>query len=49
MGRALHRPVTVRSYGMDPLHWLRFLWAAGVIWERATRDEARDVSRIASK
>jgi len=36
---------TVRSYGTDLLRWLRFLWAVGVRWERATRSEARDFSR----
>ena len=36
---------TVRSYGMDLLRWFRFLWAAGVEWNRATRGEARDFSR----
>ena len=36
---------TVRSYGMDLLRWFRFLWAAGVPWNRATRIEARDFCR----
>ena len=36
---------TVRSYGMDLLRWFRFLWAAGVAWDRATRVEARDFCR----
>jgi len=36
---------TVRSYGLDLLRWFRFLWAAGVPWERATRAEARDFCR----
>ena len=36
---------TVRSYGMDLLRWFRFLWAVGVAWDRATRDEARDFCR----
>ena len=36
---------TVRSYGMDLLRWFRFLQAAGVRWDRATRAEARDFSR----
>ena len=36
---------TVRSYGMDLLRWLRFLWAIEVPWSRATRAEARDFSR----
>jgi integrase len=36
---------TIRSYGLDLLRWFRFLWAAGVLWERATRTEARDFCR----
>ncbi len=36
---------TARSYGMDLLRWFRFLWAAGVPWEQATRAEARDFCR----
>jgi site-specific recombinase XerD len=36
---------TVRSYGMDLLRWFRFLWAAGVPWNMATRAEARDFCR----
>lgn len=36
---------TARSYGMDLLRWFRFLWAAEVEWDRATRTEARDFSR----
>jgi len=36
---------TLRSYGMDLLRWFRFLWAADVGWQRATRLEARDFSR----
>ena len=36
---------TLRSYGMDLLRWFRWLWAAGVAWERATRTEARDFCR----
>ena len=36
---------TVRSYGMDLLRWFRFLWAAGVGWNQATRCEARDFCR----
>ena len=36
---------TVRSYGMDLLRWFRFLWAAEIAWDRATRAEARDFSR----
>ncbi len=36
---------TLRSYGMDLLRWYRFLWAAGVEWDRATREDARDFMR----
>jgi site-specific recombinase XerD len=36
---------TVRSYGMDLLRWFRFLDAAGVGWDRASRFEARDFCR----
>ena len=36
---------TLRSYGHDLLRWFRFLWAAGVPWNRATRIEARDFCR----
>jgi site-specific recombinase XerD len=36
---------TIRSYGLDLLRWFRFLWAAGVPWDRATRAEARDFCR----
>jgi site-specific recombinase XerD len=36
---------TVRSYGMDLLRWFRFLWAARVAWNMATRIEARDFCR----
>jgi hypothetical protein len=36
---------TVRSYGLDLLRWFRFLWAAGVCWDQATRAEARDFCR----
>jgi len=38
-------PATLRSYGMDLLRWFRYLWAAGVAWDRATRTEARDFCR----
>ena len=34
-----------RSYGMDLLRWFRFLWAAGIGWDQATRAEARDFCR----
>jgi site-specific recombinase XerD len=37
---------TLRSYGMDLLRWFRFLWAVGIGWDRATRTEARDFSRM---
>ena len=37
--------LTVRSYGMDLLRWFRFLWAAGVAWDRATRSDGRDFCR----
>jgi site-specific recombinase XerD len=36
---------TVRSYGHDLLRWLRFCWATGTAWDRATRAEARDFCR----
>jgi site-specific recombinase XerD len=36
---------TIRSYGLDLLRWFRFLQAAGVPWEKATRAEARDFCR----
>ena len=36
---------TVRSYGMDLLRWFRFVWAAEVPWDQATRAEARDFCR----
>jgi integrase len=35
---------TVRSYGMDLLRWWRFLAAVDVVWNRASRVEARDFS-----
>jgi integrase len=38
-------PATARSYALDLLRWLRFLWAVGVGWDRATRVEARDFCR----
>ena len=44
--QAAGRPsATIRSYGMDLLRWFRFLRAAGVPWNQATRAEARDFSR----
>jgi site-specific recombinase XerD len=36
---------TQRSYGMDLLRWFRFLWAAGIVWDRADQRAARDFSR----
>ena len=36
---------TLRSYGMDLLRWFRFCWAIGLLWDQATRTEARDFSR----
>jgi integrase len=30
---------------MDLLRWFRFLWAAGVAWDRAARSDARDFCR----
>ena len=43
--QACGRPATTqRSYGMDLLRWFRFVWAAGVPWDQATRAEARDFS-----
>jgi hypothetical protein len=43
---ACGRPATTqRSYGMDLLRWFRFLWALGVVWDQATRVEARDFCR----
>src|SRR5258708_1658642 len=37
--------LTIRSYGLDLLRWFRFVWAAGVAWDQATRVEAREVCR----
>ena len=43
---ACGRPATTqRSYGMDLLRWFRFLWTVGVVWDQATRVEARDFCR----
>lgn len=39
---------TVRSYAYDLLRWLRFLDAADVSWDRATRVDARDFQPVAS-
>ncbi|MFE2261730.1 tyrosine-type recombinase/integrase [Streptomyces griseosporeus] len=33
---------TLRSYGNDLLRWWRYLWAKGVPWDRAIREDARD-------
>jgi hypothetical protein len=41
--QASGRPeTTLRAYAMALLRWFRFLWAAGVPWDQATRAEARD-------
>ena len=40
------RPETTqRTYAIALLRWFRFLWAAGVTWDLATRAEARDFCR----
>jgi site-specific recombinase XerD len=38
-------PATLRSYSLDLLRWMRFLWAVGVSWDRATQIEAREFAR----
>ena len=44
--QASGRPeTTLRAYAIALLRWHRFLWAAGVPWDQATRAEARDFSR----
>lgn len=43
--RRARSEATLRSHGMDLLRWFRFLWAIEVIWNRATRVEARDFCR----
>ena len=44
--QASGRPAaTQRSYAYDLLRWWRFLEAAGVAWDQATRVEARDFCR----
>ena len=44
--QASGRPeTTLRAYAIALLRWFRFLWAAGVPWDQATRAEARDFSR----
>src|SRR6266498_1686546 len=43
---AVGRPeTTLRTYSIALLRWFRFLWAAGVAWDQATRAEARDFCR----
>ena len=37
-------PATQSTYAWVLLRWFRFLWAAGVRWDHATRVEARDFS-----
>src|SRR5262249_43526141 len=37
--------LTIRSYGLDLLRWFRFVWAAGVAWDQATRARGRGVCR----
>jgi hypothetical protein len=36
---------TQRSYSLALLRWFRFAWAIGVLWDQATRAEARDFCR----
>ena len=44
--QAAGRPeTTLRTYSIALLRWFRFLWAAGVAWDQATRAEARDFCR----
>jgi integrase len=44
--QASGRPeTTLRTYSIALLRWFRFLWAAGVAWDQATRAEARDFCR----
>ena len=41
--QASGRPeATLRAYAIALLRWHRFLWAAGVAWDQATRAGARD-------
>ena len=43
--QASGRPeATLRAYAIALLRWHRFLWAAGVAWDQATRAGARDFS-----
>jgi integrase/recombinase XerD len=39
------RPLTLRSYGYDILRWLRFLAAAGVVFDDAVRGDYSDFMR----
>ncbi|HVB46454.1 MAG TPA: tyrosine-type recombinase/integrase [Streptosporangiaceae bacterium] len=39
------RPLTLRSYGYDILRWLRFLAAAGVLFDEASRGDYSDFMR----
>jgi len=44
--QAAGRPeATLRTYSIALLRWFRFLWAAGVARDQATRAEARDFCR----
>ncbi|MER5219341.1 tyrosine-type recombinase/integrase [Streptomyces flaveus] len=44
--QAIGRPETTqRSYALALLRWYRFLWAAEIPWDQATRVEARDFCR----
>jgi hypothetical protein len=44
--RAAGRPATTqRSYALALLRWFRFTWAVDVLWNQATRTEARDFCR----
>jgi site-specific recombinase XerC len=44
--QAAGRPATTqRSYSLALLRWFRFIWAAEVPWDQATRSEARDFCR----
>ena len=44
--QAAGRPAaTQRSYALALLRWFRFIWAAGVAWDEASRIEARDFCR----
>ena len=44
--QAAGRPATTqRSYSLALLRWFRFIWAAEVPWDQATRAEARDFCR----